>query len=197
MEFPAAKTQGRPAAKFEAARKVRDHGARLEFFKEVSDFLAGRFAVVDGEFRGFVGAFADCLGGSGRVVAHDLKGVLGAIGGFDDNGLSVFTDAGDSAVESLDAIFGDLIDFNAGLLGTLFGVVDYDFGALGDAMEGVFGAAGGGFGTMDGGLVHEMNGVLGAVFCFDDHSLGAGIQLGDGAMDGGDHVLGRADRQDQ
>jgi hypothetical protein len=41
-----------------------------------------------------------------------------------------------------------------------------------------------------------MNGVLGAIFRFDNHALGDGIEFGNGAMDGGDYILGCTGRQD-
>jgi hypothetical protein len=42
-----------------------------------------------------------------------------------------------------------------------------------------------------------MNGVLGAIFCFDDHGLGPGVDLGDGAVDGANHVVSGAEWKDQ
>ena len=130
-------------------------------------------------------------------MAYDLKGVLRAIGGFDDHDFATFADVGDRAVDGLDALLGDLIDFHARFLRALLRIMGNHFGTLGDAMEGVFGAGSGRIGAVDGGLVHEMNGVFGTVFRFDDHGFGDGIQLGDGAVDGGDDILGSAHRQDQ
>ena len=72
-----------------------------------------------------------------------------------------------------------------------------DFGAFFDTVERVLRAGSGVIEAMDRGLAYKMNGVLGAIFCFDDHGLGRGVDLGDGAVDGANHVVGGAERKDQ
>jgi hypothetical protein len=163
--------------------------ADLDFFEEVGDFLASRFRVIDCDLPGFVGAFADVLGGVDGVVAHDFEGVLGTIGGFYDDGFAVFTHLCNGARDGVHAVFAYFINLNGGLLRALDGVVRDDFGAFGKAMECILGANSGGIGAVDCGAGNEVKGVLRAVGGFDGYGLGAGVDFSDRAVNGGDYIF--------
>ncbi len=161
----------------------------LDFFKEVGDFLASRFRVIDRDLPGFVGAFADVLGGVDGVVAHDFEGVLGTIGSFYDDGFAVFTHLCHGARDGVHAVFAYFIDLNGSLLRALDGVVRGDFGAFREAMECILGTSSGGIGAVDCGAANEVKGVLRAVGRFDGYGFGAGVNFSDRAVNGGDYIF--------
>jgi hypothetical protein len=95
------------------------------------------------------------------------------------------------------ATLADLIDFDGGLFRAFCRVVSYNFRALRESVEGVFGAGCNVFGAVDGGIGDEMKGVFGAVGCFDGDGFGGGVNFGDGAMDRSNDILIRNGGQEE
>src|SRR6201999_3626383 len=115
---------------------------------------------------------------------------FGAIGAFNDDGLAAFTDFLNGAVDGLHAVFADAIDFDAGFLGSLFGVMHDDFRAFLDALVRIFAAGFGDVGAMHGRLTDIVDRVLGAILGLHDDGLGAGVDLRHGAMHCGHDIVG-------
>jgi hypothetical protein len=169
----------------------------LPLLKEVDDLFAGIFGVIDGDFAGFVGSFANVLGGDDGIVSGDIEDMFGAIGGFNHNGLPAFANLCDYAVDRLDTILADVIDFNRTLLRALNRIVDNNFRAFFEAVKGVLCARGGLIATFDNGAAHEMNGMFCAVFRFNDNGLCGRVCFGDDAVDSRDNVIGSAQGNDE
>src|SRR5208282_1968360 len=127
-----------------------------------------------------------------RVVAYDVKCVLRAVRGFDDNSLAVFTDLSDRAGYRVHAIFTHLIHFHGCLFRSLHRVMGNNFRPFCEPVEGVLGAGSSVFGAVDGGRGDEMKCVLGAVSGFDSDGLGRGVDLRNRAVDRGYYVFIRA-----
>jgi ArsR family transcriptional regulator, arsenate/arsenite/antimonite-responsive transcriptional repressor len=158
----------------------------------VGKLLACGFRVVDRDSSGFVRAFADVLGGIGSIAAHNVKSVVGAISGLDDNGLAVCAHMSDGAVDGVHSIFANFIDLDGSFFPAFRRVMSDNFGTFRESMERILGAGGGDVRAVDRGFGNEMKRVFGAISGFDGNSLGGCIDLRDGAMDSCDYVFVRS-----
>ena len=104
--------------------------------------------VIDRDFGGFIGPFPNGLGGIGSVLAYNVKSMRGANRGFDDDGFAVCTYVRDRAIDGVDAILANLIDFYGSFFTALCGVVSDNFGIFGETVERIFRAGRSGVGAM-------------------------------------------------
>ena len=115
---------------------------------------------------------------------------LPAVRGFDGYGLTRAVDVGDGSIDRFEAILANVIDLDRCLVGAFGGVVSHYVGAFLESVKGVFGAHGcfvdNRFRTMDSCLVGELYRVLGTIRGLDSHRFRAGIEFGDGSVDGRD-----------
>jgi hypothetical protein len=76
----------------------------------MGNFLAAFFGVVHGDLTSFCGALAKILRSGNGIVAGNRKHVFGSVGSFHRDGLAVFSDLCDRALNRFHPVFAELIE---------------------------------------------------------------------------------------